>query len=332
MRSFATLPLIALIGFLAAATIAAGAEAPLVLDRTIPLDGVSGRIDHMAADVAGQRLFVAELGNDSVGIIELKAGRILSRIGGLKAPQGIAYVADQDAIVIANAGDGSVRFFRATNLSQLGSIQLGDDADNVRIDPTTRSLLVGYGNGGLAIIEGASRSSVGNIKLAGHPEGFQIDPNAQRAFVNIPDAHQIAVVDLAARKQSAAWNVPGLAANFPMALVRSGKTLAVAFRRPATLAILDAATGAVQQQLGICSDADDVFDDAKRARIYVSCGGGSVDVVERGDQGYRIVGRIPTRSGARTALFVPELDLLFVAAPAGWLGPGAAILIFRPTP
>jgi hypothetical protein len=43
---------------------------------------------------------------------------------------------------------------------------------------------------------------------------------------------------------------------------------------------------------------------------------------------------IKTASGARTSLFVPKPDRLFVAARAGFFGLGsdAAILVFRPEP
>ena len=144
---------------------------------------------------------------------------------------------------------------------------LAIDADNIRIDPTSGNVLVGYGDGGLAIIDPKTRSKLGDIKLAGHPESFQLDPKTGRAFVNVPDARQVAVVDLKSGKQVAAWKTPGLAANFPMALDSAGGQLAIVFRRPAKLALLDPATGAVKESLDTCGDADDVFFDGKRDRI-----------------------------------------------------------------
>jgi DNA-binding beta-propeller fold protein YncE len=311
---------------------AAKAGPPLVLEQTIPLDHVSGRIDHMAIDVAGKRLFVAELGNGSVDVVDLQAGKVVKRISGLKEPQGVAYIADQDLIVVASAGDGSVRFFRAADLSPVGAVALGDDADNVRIDPTTGHVLIGYGDGGLAIIDPVARSKLEDIKLPGHPESFQLDPKGDRAYVNVPDAHQVAVVDLRSRKQVSAWKTPGLGSNFPMALADAGVPLVVAFRSPARLAFLDPATGVVTASLETCGDADDVFFDGKRDRIYVSCGDGTVDVVQRSPDRVRQTERIATSGGARTSVFVPQLDRLFVAARAGWLGSVAAILVFRPSP
>ncbi|MDX8502338.1 hypothetical protein RFM99_28535 [Mesorhizobium sp. VK4C] len=324
---------IALAGIVGAATGACqAAEAPLVQVQAIPLENVHGRIDHLAVDVVGKRLFVAELGNDSVDIVDLDTGQASRRIDKLNEPQGIAYVRDGDSIAVANAGDGSVRFFRAADLAPLGTVALGDDADNIRIDPVTGRLLIGYGSGGLAIIDPTRRSKVGEIKLAGHPEGFEIDPRANRAFVNVPDGHQVAVVDLRSDEQISTWKLPGLSGNFPMALAGSGGPLAVVFRSPPELLLLDPATGSILQSVDTCGDADNVFFDGKRQRFYVSCGDGVVDVIGRDANEFRTIGRLRTSNGARTSLFVPELDKLFVAARAGQRNSRAAILVFRPSP
>ena len=64
----------------------------LQLEAKIPLGNVAGRIDHMAVDLARRRLFVAELGNDTVGVVDLGAQKVIHRIAGLKEPQGVAYV------------------------------------------------------------------------------------------------------------------------------------------------------------------------------------------------------------------------------------------------
>lgn len=325
--------LLGLLMCLAGAT-AHGETPALVLERTIALKDVRGRIDHMAIDLARGRLFVAELGNGTVDVIDLGTERAVGRIEGLKEPQGLAYLAGSDVLAVASAGDGSVRLFRGDSLAALGRIDLGDDADNVRVDRSSGSLVVGYGSGGLAVIRGSAPALLSRIGLPAHPEGFQIDADQHRAYVNLPDAHAIAVVDLEAGRQVGGWHMPPFHANYPIALDAAHGIAAVGFRNPPRLVVYNARTGDATSIVPTCGDADDLFFDTRRRRIYVSCGAGLVDAWEQDSGTYRHLQPLPTRLGARTALFVPELDRLFVAAPPAGVGPhaNAAILVMRPIP
>ncbi len=300
------------------------AAAGLVLERTIPLPHVAGRIDHMAVDLRRQRLFVAELGQGAVDVIDLSSARVLRRIEGVREPQGVGYASDADVLAVASARDGSVQLFQGEAYAPVSRIELGDDADNIHTDPSGH-FVVGYGEG-LAVIDPAARTVLSRTPLPAHPEGFQLVGPA--AFVNVPDAHAVARVELGTTTR-ALWRMPGLGGNFPMAVDPSG-TLAVAFRSPPLLALLDPRSGRILAQIETCQDADDVFFDAQRRRLYVSCGEGAVDVVQSDAAGLHAMSRVGTSSGARTALFVPELDRLFVAARAGLFGSDAALLVFRP--
>jgi YVTN family beta-propeller protein len=309
----------------------AAEPAPLVLEAKIPLGAVSGRIDHFAVDLGRRRLFVAELGNDSVGAIDLETRTVIHTIAGLKEPQGLGYVPSSDTLYVANAGDGSVHLFQGADLSPGGRIELGDDADNIRVDTRTNRVFIGYGSGALALIDPSRRVKIADILLAAHPESFTIDAASARIFVNVPDARQVAVLDVASAKQAAAWPLRDARANFPMAYDNETMQVIVAFRRPATLVIFGADDGRVAAKIDICGDADDVFVDAKRHRLYVSCGEGVVDVLERRGTDYARTARVTTASGARTSLLVPEMDRLFVGVRATWSEP-AAVWIFRPSP
>ena len=302
--------------------------APLVLEAKIPLGQVSGRIDHFGIDAKRQRLFVAELGNNSVSVVDLTAGKILRRITGLSEPQGVAYVPFTDGIFVANAGDGSVRVLRGEDLTAAERLELGDDADNVRVDTAHKRVLVGYGKGALAVIDPVSLSKTSDIRLKAHPEGFQIDETGTEVFVNVPGAHEIVVADLATGSTQS-LPTQGAGSNFPMAIDGAGHRVLAVFRRPPTLMALASQDGHVVAKAETCGDADDVFVDPKRRHVYVSCGEGVVDVLEPGEAGYRRMARVPTVPGARTSLFVPELDRLFVAVRAASHEP-AAIWVFRP--
>jgi DNA-binding beta-propeller fold protein YncE len=307
--------------------ISAQPDQPLQLEGKIPLGEVSGRIDHMAIDLQRRRLFVAELGDNSVAIVDLSERKVQHVITRLMQPQGLGYVPASDTLFVANAGDGSVRLFRGADYTAAGTLDLGDDADNIRVDATSNRVFVGYGNG-LAEIDPATNGKILDLPLPAHPEGFQLARSVRRIFVNVPKARMIAVIDRFAGKQAASWPIDN-ESFFPMALDEQFERILVAFRNPARLAVFSMRDGSNVMTADSCGDSDDLFFDAKRRRVYVICGDGYVDVFEASD--YRRSAHIPTISGARTGLFVPELDRLFVAARAN-PGEPAAIWVFRPTP
>jgi len=341
---------------------AARAAEPLALEASIPLGQIPGRIDRLAYDSKRGRLIVAELGNDSVSIVDLDRRTVVHRISGLHTPQGVAYFTANDTIYVTSAGDGTVRRFKAADFTEGPRTNLGDDADGIRIDPASNQVMVGYGPGGLALLQEAiedpsaskrkkpptgfligksdtespakqAKKDPGRtgILLPVHPEGFQLDSRSQRLLVNLAELGEVGVVDRASGKLTARWSVPGLGANFPMAIDEAGRRVLVVFRRPPRLVAFNADSGSVAAMLDVCGDPDDIFGDAKLRRLYVMCGEGAVDVLDVDGTGYRRAGRVASARGARTGLFVAERDRLYVAAPASSTDP-AAILAFRPRP
>jgi hypothetical protein len=305
--------------------------APLQLETKISLGRVVGRIDHMAVDLSRRHLFVAELGNDSVGIVDLEAKKVLDRITGLKEPQGVGYASSNDVLYVANAGDGSVRLFRGANFKEIGRIKLGEDADNIRIDAAGQRVFVGYGNGALAVIDAQNNRKIADMTLDGHPESFRLESGGRWVFVNVPDAHAVEVIDRNNGETLAKWSTGPSRANFPMTLDDTSQQVIVVFRKPAMLVAFSIPDGANVASASTCGDADDVFADAKRHRVYVSCGDGFLDVFEPHDTSYRRVAHIPTVSGARTSLYIPELDRLFLAVRARSQQP-AELWVYRPSP
>jgi DNA-binding beta-propeller fold protein YncE len=302
----------------------------LILESRISLPDVSGRIDHLAADIARKRLFVAERGDNALDVIDLSTQKRLRRITGLIEPQGVAYLPQADLVVVANGGDGTVRFFSGADFSPHGVITLGDDADNVRVDPRNGHVLVGFGTEQIAVIDPSKPKWLANIPLPSHPEGFGVSLATGRMFVNAPIAGKLVMVDLAT-ETGASWVPRGLEANFPMALDETGRAVIVVFRQPARLATFNMMTGEMTATAPTCGDSDDVFFDEKRRRIYVSCGAGSIDVIDRSSTKLVRVALIRTSRGARTSLFVPGLDRLYLAAPSNSTSK-AAIQIYRPSP
>src|SRR2546430_1407439 len=265
---------LAFVSILSGTLFHSGQAEPLVLESKISLGEVKGRIDHLAVDAARQRLYVVELGNDSVGVVDLKERKLLRTLHGFREPQGIAYEPSTDTVYVASAGDGSVRLLHAEDLTPAGAIELGEDADNIRIDVHSHRVLVGYGSGAMAVIDPGRRQKVTAIRLKAHPESFQVEPQGGRVFVNVPDANEIAVLDLATAKQTSTWPTRNLRANFPLAIDTERQQVLVMFRHPAKLAAFNLRDSGMTHAVEACGDSDDLFVDTKRSLIYISCGEG----------------------------------------------------------
>jgi DNA-binding beta-propeller fold protein YncE len=310
MRS--TLAVVAIAGAIAAS---GGAEEPLTLLRAIPMPQVQGRIDHLTMDAAAQRLFVAALGNDTVEVLDTRAGAVLRSIGGFHEPQGIGQPLASDVVAVANGGTGDLVLLDRSTFRVLHTVALGGDADNVRFDPPAHRFYVGYGSGAIAAVsEDGVRA--GEVRLAGHPESFQLEGKGSRIYVNVPSARHIAVIDRRSMKVETTWPVTTASSNYPMALDEDGHRLFVGCRRPAKVLVYDTASGKETGAFDVVGDTDDMFYDGKRKRLYVSGGDGFIDVLDGRQAGaLNRLAHIPTAAGARTSLLVPAEDRLYLAVP-----------------
>lgn len=286
----------------------------LALKTRIDLPNVNGRIDHLTADIKGQRLFMAALGNHTVEVIDVRKGKRVRAIAGLAEPQGVYFDASTNRLFVACGKDGTTKLFDAATFQLLATVHLSGDADNIRYDARARRIIVGYGDGALALLDSNGKKT-GEISLDAHPESFQLETTRHRVFVNVPDAKEIEVADLGKAAVISKWPVTSALKNYPMALGESHRRLLIGCRSPARMLVIDTGSGKQIASVEIAGDTDDIFYDAAASRVYVIGGQGFVDVFKQEADRYTRIGHYPTAEGARTGLFVPEWRTLFVAVP-----------------
>jgi DNA-binding beta-propeller fold protein YncE len=294
-------------------------------------------MDHMDIDIKNNRLFVAELGNNSVDVIDLQnnGNRLGTITEMINEPQGIAYVSEYNKLFVSNGADGKVNVFNATSYKWIDSIKFYNDADNIRYDNVSKLIYVGFGDGGIGIINATDNKLLKEIKLPSHPESFQIEKNedvnnnkssgnklGKRIFVNTPEDNSISIIDLELGIVSLRWSLGDNGHNnFPMALDQSNHRLFVGTRDPPKLIVFDTNSmesgfGKVISKVNISEDSDDIFYDSKNKIIYISSGQGFIDIFKQQDANhYKLYSKIPTEDGARTSLFVPELKRIYLAVP-----------------
>ena len=325
-----------------AASVFAQDAQPLKLVQTIPMPNVKGRIDHMDVDVPGKRLFVSGLENGSVEVVDLQAGRWTKSIPGFLKPQGIAYVSGLNKLFVASGDDGMVRVFRGDTLDLLDTIKLELGPNRVAYDAARQVLYVGYGGkdagkdyGEVGAIDARTDQKIFDVQVAAHPSELLLDKAGDTLFVFISVVSKIQVVDIAKREVRVTWPVssqrPGDAA-----LDETSGRLFIGTHTPPEMIAMDAKTGKELAHLPTSDGMDGVYFDAPRKRVYISGGRGedvgSVFVYQqKGPDSYEIVGKIPTRPGAGTSFWSPELNRYYVVAPANGQQP-AALLVFEPVP
>src|SRR5215831_11729146 len=282
-------------------------RAPLLLVQEIPLSNVGGRIDHFTFDAKRKRVIGAALGNNTVEVVDTFAGRDVHSITGAAAPQGVVYVGDIDRLFVANGTDGKLRIYDGESFKLLNTLDIGEDADNVRYYPTEKKVYVAYGGdegGGIAVIDATTGKRLDDVaKLDAHPESFQIATSKPVIYANIATKAKVVVIDRSTHKVTD-WPLKTGKANYPMALDESDRRLFVVTRKPAQLVVLNTDNGGIVASVPCVSDSDDLYYDSARKRIYAPGGEGFISVVQQIDADhYQSLAKIPTTIGARTGLW-----------------------------
>jgi DNA-binding beta-propeller fold protein YncE len=304
----------------------------LELVQTIPLKGPTGRLDHLALDKEHGRLFVANMANSSLDVVDLKAGKLVKQITGQHKIQGVAYAPDLDRIFVGNGEDGVCNVFDGKSYDLIKGIRL-DDADNVRFDPSKNRVYVTHAEKNLAVIDAKSLEIIADIKLPGDPEAFQLESGRPRLYLNVPKPSQVVVVDTDKQEVVGHYPLRRAGSNFPMTLDEANHRILVGCRDKPMVVVLDSETGKEVAAVTIPGDTDDLFYDGKRKQIYVTCGEGFLAVIRQIDaDDYELSQKIPTAKLARTCLWDAASSRLYVVLPRqpGKEGPEIRTYAARP--
>lgn len=315
---------------------AAWAAGPLSRVRTIELPGVVGRIDHFSADARGRRLFVSALGNHTVEVVDVAAGKWLRSLTGVEKPQGECYVGRLGKLFTADGAAGNVKVYGGDDLQLLATIplDLGPDAED--FDPTTRRLYVGYGGedagksyGEVGIIDAVSNRHVGDIRTSAHPGAVLVGRPGHTLYVTVPKTQEILQIDAPSGRIVATWR---LKEGSPVSLAYDPvrRRLFVGTRNPAQVEVFAAPSHRWITSLPSVGLMDGLFYDASHRRVYASGGDGYISVYRQvtADR-YEQLGKVQTGANARTSLWVARLDRYYVAVPAG-ADHKAELLDFQP--
>jgi hypothetical protein len=327
-RSFCTLGVV-LIG-LSLATRSQAADTSLELIQTIVLKGKAGKLDHLALDAKRERLFLANTVNGTLDIVDLKEGKLLKQLKGQTGIQGIAYASDLDRLFVGLGGGGLCNVFGGDQYQPLKTIKFSGDADNTRYDPATHLTFVAHDEKALGVIDAKTYAVTPDLKLPGAAEGFQIETGRPRLYLTIPSPSQVLVIDTGKKEIVATYPMKLASGGHPLAIDEGNKRIFVGCRTEPMVVVLDSETGKEITSVAIPKDIDDLHYDAKRKKLYASCGEGFLTVINQASPDkYELEEKIATVSQAKTSLFAAESKRLYLAVPRQPNQEGPEIRVYK---
>jgi DNA-binding beta-propeller fold protein YncE len=297
--------------FLLAAGHAAAGDTPLKLVQTIPLKGPVGGLDHLTIDGKGQRLFVANTANSSLDVVDLKSGKLVKQVPGQVKVSGVAYAADLDMIYVGN-GEGVCNGIDGKDYHVVFTAK-APKADNVAYNATTKEVYVAHGKM-ISAFDAKSGSPKFSVETPGDTHGFRIDRKAGKLYVNLKPC-QVAVVDLAKHSVVTTYPVKLAEGASPLAYDAKDGLLFVGCRKAPMVVVLDSKSGKELTSVAIPGGIDDLHLDARRGRLYASCGDGALAVIEKKGEMYVVSTKLETPKKAKTSAFSGSAGRLYLAVP-----------------
>jgi hypothetical protein len=116
----------------------------------------------------------------------------------------------------------------------------------------------------------------------------------------------------------------------PLALDEANKRIFIGCRTEPMVVVLDSDSGKEITSVAIPKDVDDLYYDAKRKKLYASCGEGFLVVIRQlSADKYEVGEKIETAKQAKTSLFDPESSRLYLAVPRQPEKEGPEIRVYK---
>ncbi len=341
-RRFKPLLRAAAVCSLSAHTLLAGAQGePLQLLGRTPVLDYEGDFDHLAADLEGHRLFVAGEDKGTLEVFDLRTGAHLKTVPGLGTPHALHYLPRTKRLIVTNSGDAMSAVLEGKTLRRVATVRLAPGADAMGYDASVDHAWIVTGGKNaepklartiVSEVDASTGKKLGDVSFdTDFTEGIAAEQKGMRLFANLAGLSTVAVLDKRTRKQLASWPIVEGRNNSAIALDEDNQRLFVVTRKPFKLIVLDTATGRSVASFDAPQRTNDLIFDKARRRVYLT-GDDYVATFEQKDADhYEELPRVKSDNGAKTALLVPELDLLYVAV-AGTKTTAAGLLRYRIEP
>jgi DNA-binding beta-propeller fold protein YncE len=294
---------------------------PLKLVVTTPMPGFTGDFDHFGLDLKGNRLFLAAEDQKTIEVFDLRTGKRIHSIEGFGHPLTMVYLPESNRLLVTNGDTDDVAQVDCNEYKIMNTLKLGKGVDHSAFNPINKYFYVENGaapdgkSHSLAIIDTKSFKVVGEIPgLSGDSnEGMVIDRAGKKLYVNMTGSDEVGVIDLSTRQIIDRWPLPDVHVAHAIALDEPNHRLFTATRKPPQFIVFNTDTGKVVASLPCVGVNSDMSLDIAHKRIYIT-GSDTATVIEQRDADhYEHIAEVPTAYRAKSSIFVPQLNRLYVA-------------------
>lgn len=286
---------------IAALSCAAGSRAVAQSDWAVENKfhiGGEGGFDYITADPQNHHLYVPR--STHTMVIDADSGKTIADIPGQKHNHGVALAPELGRGFISD-GAGAIVIFDLKTNAVLGTVASKDDTDGIIYDKSTGLVLSGAGDAGVLVTLKANAdpksASVNSIDLGGKPEYLAADGTG-KAYVNLEDKDQVAVVDLKAGKVLAHWPVAPGGTPVGLSIDTQKHLLFIGCRKPQKMIVMSTEDGKIVADLPIGAGVDATRWDGHQA--FASCRDGHMTVIEEKNGKWDVAQTVTTALGART--------------------------------
>lgn len=275
------------------------------------IKGPDGGFDYTSFDPAHRRLYVSRAGG--VLALDVDSGGVTGHLTDAQRTHESLPLDNGDMLLVTDSGSNTAHLVEALTGKPLAEIPTGQKPDGAFVDPATGLAFVIDGKSGdVTLIDPSTQRAVGSIAIGGGLE-FGVADGRGRAYVNIEDQNQIAVLDTKARAVVGRYGLAGCEGPTGLAYVADAGMLIAACANKAAK-FIRAADGKDLGTLAIGAGPDAVIYDAARRLAFIPCGRDGVLVViaVRGPDDFHIVQTLQTQVGAKAGAVDPKTGRLYL--------------------
>jgi DNA-binding beta-propeller fold protein YncE len=289
----------------AASASAAAPSAYAVVDR---IRGPDGGWDFLRIDKVNRRLLLTRA--TSVMAVDLATGAVSTGLAEGQRLHDVVPVNEGAELLVTQGGANAAVFVDAKTGRQIATIPTGEHPDAAAYDPGTGVVLVmNNAQGDITVIDARDHRRTGSIEVGGALEMAALD-GAGRAFVNIEDRNEIAVVDIGRRKVVGRYKLPGCDGPTGIAYDPVRRWLVAAC--DGSTDVLDARSGALVRTLKTGEDADGVAIDLDHRVAFVPGREGSLSVISLAGSKPSLAEVLRIQPGARTLAVDPDSGRVYL--------------------